>query len=484
MQYDVLVVGAGVVGCAAAMELGKYALHAAVLEAGEDVCTGTSKANSAIVHAGFDAKPGTLMARFNVEGSAAMPELCKRLQIPFDRCGALVLCFDEADRPKLTELLERGGKNGVQGLRIVERDELHEMEPNVSPEAVAALYAPTSGIVCPFELTCAMAENAARNGIAFYFDTRAENITREGDLWRVKTNNGVFEAPVILNTAGLGSAALNNMVSEKKITLIPRKGEYQLLDKKVGRLVSHTIFQLPTKMGKGVLVTPTVHGNLLMGPTAVDVDDAEATNTTAEGLASVMARARLSVPSLPGNRTITSFAGLRAHAERENADFILGEAEGAPGFLNAVGIESPGLSAAPAIGAFLAGSAAHILSAEKNKSYDPAREPVYRPNEMSFEERAAFVAEHPLYGNIICRCEQISEGEIVDAIHRTPGARSLDGVKRRTRAGMGRCQAGFCSPRVLEILSRELGIPQEQLTKSGGKSYPIVGKTRKDGENA
>ena len=483
MQYDVLVVGAGVVGCATAMELGKYALRAAVIEAGEDVCTGTSKANSAIVHAGFDARPGSLMARFNVEGSHAMPHLCERLQVPFRRCGALVLCFDDAGRPGLEELLSRGKKNGVHGLRIVEREELHELEPNVSP-AAAALYAPTSGIVCPFELTCAMAENAVRNGVEFVFDTRVEGISHEGGLWRLETPRGVYEAPVVVNAAGLGSAALNNMVSERKIAITPRKGEYMLLDKKVGGLLSRTVFQLPTSMGKGVLVTPTVHGNLLMGPTAVDVDDPAATNTTAAGLESVMQKARKSVPALPGNRTITSFAGLRAHVEQEETDFILGEAEGAPGFLNAVGIESPGLSAAPAIGAFLAESAAYLVSAPVNKKYDSTRPEVYRPNEMTVEERAAFVAEHPLYGNIICRCEQVSEGEIVDAIRRKPGARSLDGVKRRTRAGMGRCQAGFCSPRVLEILSRELGVPQEQLTKSGGVSFPIVGKTRKDGENA
>ena len=251
MQYDVLVVGAGVVGCATAMELGKYSLRAAVIEAGEDVCTGTSKANSAIVHAGFDARPGSLMARFNVEGSHAMPKLCERLQIPFRRCGALVLCFNEADRPGLEELLLRGVKNGVHGLRIVEREELHELEPNVSPEAVAALYAPTSGIVCPFELTCAMAENAVRNGVEFFFDTCVESIAREGGLWKLETAKGSFEAPVVINAAGLHSAELNNMVSDKKITITPRKGEYMLLDKKVGGMLSRTVFQ-PSALSRRV----------------------------------------------------------------------------------------------------------------------------------------------------------------------------------------------------------------------------------------
>ena len=482
MYYDVLVVGAGVIGCAAAMELTRYQLRAAVLEAEEDVCCGTSKANSAIVHAGFDAVPGTLMARFNVEGSVAMPALCRRLDVPYKRCGALVLCFAEEDRPRLEELLERGRKNGVSGLRIVEAPQLRDLEPNVSPEAVAALYAPTSAIVCPFELTAAMAENAAKNGAEFFFDTRVETVERAGDLWRLTAGNGaVYEAPVVINAAGLFGAVLHNQVSPEKLTITPRKGEYCLLDKKVGDLTSHTIFQLPTAMGKGVLVTPTVHGNLLVGPTAVDVPDPMSTNTTAEGLSDVLSRGRKSIPSLPGNRVITSFAGLRAHIERPEPDFVIGEAEGAPGFLNAIGLESPGLSAAPAIGAFMAESAAYLVSAPVNREYNAGRDAVVRPNEMSFEERQRLVAEHPAYGNIICRCETVSEGEIVDAIRRVPGARSLDGVKRRTRAGMGRCQAGFCSPRVLEILSRELGVPQEQLTKSGGISRPIVGTTREGG---
>ena len=485
MYYDVLVVGAGVIGCATAMELTRYQARVGVLEAEEDVCCGTSKANSAIVHAGFDAMPGTLMARFNVEGSVAMPALCRRLDIPYDRCGALVLCFAEADRPRLEDLRERGRKNGVAGLRIVEAAELREMEPNVSPEAVAALYAPTSAIVCPFELTAAMAENAAKNGAEFHFDTRVETVERAGDLWRLTAADGAaYEAPVVVNAAGLYGAVLHNQVSAEKLTITPRKGEYCLLDKKVGKLTSHTIFQLPTAMGKGVLVTPTVHGNLLVGPTAVDVPDPMSTNTTAQGLADVLSRGRKSIPSLPGNRVITSFAGLRAHIEREEPDFVIGEAAGAEGFLNAIGLESPGLSAAPAIGAFMAESAAYLIGAGQNRQYNAGRDTVVRPNEMSFEERQRLVAAHPAYGNIICRCETVSEGEIVDAIHRVPGARSLDGVKRRTRAGMGRCQAGFCSPRVLEILSRELGIPQEELTKSGGKSRPIVGRTREGGQEA
>lgn len=478
MYYDVIVIGAGVVGCATAMELTKYKLRVGVLEAGEDVCTGTSKANSAVVHAGFDAMPGSLMARFNVEGSRMMPELCRRLDVPYKKNGALVLCFAEEDRPGLAELLERGRKNDVRGLRIVEGEELRALEPAVSPEAVAALHAPSSAIVCPFALTIAMAENAAANGAEFRFDTRVEMAEKDGEYWKITTDKGIFTAQVVINAAGVRGTELHNMVSPTKYTTVPRKGEYVLLDKKVGALVSHTIFQLPGKMGKGVLVTPTVHGNLLAGPTALDVEDADATDTTAKGLDAVLAAAKRSVPSLPMNRTITSFAGLRAHIDRAEHDFIIGEADGAPGFLNAIGIESPGLSAAPAIGAFLAESAAYLVQADENRRYNGRREGIPCPREMPLGERAAFVKENPAYGQIVCRCEGVTEGEIVEAIRRVPGARSLDGVKRRTRAGMGRCQGGFCSPRVLEILSRELGIPQEELTKAGGASRPIVGKTR------
>lgn len=326
-----------------------------------------------------------------------------------------------------------------------------------------------------------MAENAAANGARFHFGARVTAVRREGELWALETQAGCFRAPVVINAAGLGGGTLHNLVSREKVSLVPRKGEYCLLDRKVGGLVSHTIFQLPTRMGKGVLVTPTVHGNLLMGPTALDVEDPLATDTTAAGLDRVIQQARRSVPELPVNRVITSFAGLRAHPEGEESDFILGEAPGAPGFLDAIGMESPGLSAAPAVGAFLAESAAYLVRASVNRSYDGSRPAVCRPAELSPEERAELIRRRPEYGRIVCRCEQVSEGEILDAIRRCPGARSLDGVKRRTRAGMGRCQGGFCMPRVLELLSRELGLPPEEITKGGGGSRLLWGPTRKRG---
>lgn len=472
---DVIIIGGGVSGCASARELSRYQADILVLDKEEDVCCGTSKANSAIVHAGFDAPAGSRMATLNVAGSRRMPTLAKELDFAYQQCGSLVVCLSEEDRPALQKLYENGLTNGVEGLRIVERDELLAMEPNISDDAVAALWAPTGGIVCPFGLTYAFAENAATNGVQFQFDTEVERIEAIPGGWRLQTNRGPLEARCIVNAAGVHADELHNQVSDDTMTIVPRRGDYFLLDHAAADHVHHTIFQLPGKYGKGVLVTPTVHGNLLIGPTANDIDDKEDTATTAAELDEVRAKAGLAVKDLPLRQTITSFAGLRAHELRH--EFFLQEA--APGFVDCAGIESPGLSASPAIGQAVAELVQSILHLPENPDFNPRRKGILDPKTLSFAERAALVQKNPAYGQIICRCETVTEGEIVDAIHRVPGARSLDGVKRRTRAGMGRCQAGFCSPRVLEILARELGVPQEEITKCGGDSRLIVG-TNKD----
>lgn len=472
---DVIIIGGGVSGCASARELSRYKADILVLDKEEDVCCGTSKANSAIVHAGFDAPAGSRMAALNVAGSRRMPTLAKELDFAYQQCGSLVVCLSEEDRPALQKLYENGLTNGVEGLRIVERDELLAMEPNIADEAVAALWAPTGGIVCPFGLTYAFAENAATNGVQFQFDTEVERIEAIPGGWRLQTNRGPLEARCIVNAAGVHADELHNQVSDDTMTIVPRRGDYFLLDHAAADHVHHTIFQLPGKYGKGVLVTPTVHGNLLIGPTANDIDDKEDTATTAAELDEVHAKAGLAVKDLPLRQTITSFAGLRAHELRH--EFFLQEA--APGFVDCAGIESPGLSASPAIGQAVAELVQSILHLPENPDFNPRRKGILDPKTLSFAERAALVQKNPAYGQIICRCETVTEGEIVDAIHRVPGARSLDGVKRRTRAGMGRCQAGFCSPRVLEILARELGVPQEEITKCGGDSRLIVG-TNKD----
>lgn len=472
---DVIIIGGGVSGCASARELSRYRADILVVDKEEDVCCGTSKANSAIVHAGFDAPAGSRMAALNVAGSRRVPTLAKELDFAYQQCGSLVVCLSEEDRPALQKLYENGLTNGVEGLRIVERDELLAMEPNLADEAVAALWAPTGGIVCPFGLTYAFAENAATNGVQFQFDTAVERIEAIPGGWRLQTNRGPLEARCIVNAAGVHADELHNQVSDDTMTIVPRRGDYFLLDHTAADHVHHTIFQLPGKYGKGVLVTPTVHGNLLIGPTANDIDDKEDTATTAAELDEVRAKAGLAVKNLPLRQTITSFAGLRAHELRH--EFFLQEA--APGFVDCAGIESPGLSASPAIGQAVAELVQSILHLPENPDFNPRRKGILDPKTLPFAERAALVRQNPAYGQIICRCETVTEGEIVDAIHRVPGARSLDGVKRRTRAGMGRCQAGFCSPRVLEILARELGVPQEEITKCGGNSRLILG-TNKD----
>ena len=474
-MYDIVIIGAGVTGCAVARELSKRKAKILVVDREEDVCCGTSKANSALIHAGYDAKHGTLMAKLNVEGSRMMPELAKNLDIPYEQNGSLVVMVNEADRPNLEKLYENGLANGVEGLRIVEREELRRLEPNISDEAVAALYAPTGAIVCPFAMTIAFAENAARNGAEFRFDTEVQRILPAETGWRLETSTGPIETKAVVNAAGVYADLFHNMVCEEKIHITPRRGDYFLLDKSTAGHVRQTVFQLPGAKGKGVLVAPTVHGNTIVGPTAIDIDDKDNTGTSQEGLDQVRARCGTAVKNLPLRQTITSFAGLRAHEDHH--EFIIREV--APGFVDCAGIESPGLSSAPAIGVMAAEIVTEILHLKENPDFIGTRKGILDPKQLPFDERSALIRKNPAYGSVICRCETVTEGEIIDAIHRIPGARSVDGVKRRTRAGMGRCQGGFCSPRVMEILARELGIPMEEITKSGGGSRLIVG-TNKD----
>jgi glycerol-3-phosphate dehydrogenase len=475
--YDVVIIGAGVTGAAVARELSRLKLHALVLERAEDVCSGTSKANSAIVHAGYDAMPGTMKAKMNVRGAELIRDLSHTLDFPYRQNGSMILCFREEDRSKLTALYERGLVNGVKEMRIISGDEARELEPALSREVVAALLVPTGGIVCPFHLTIALAENAADNGVEFRFLTEVIDIRKDQDMYllRVQTSEGTSEIRTryVVNASGVYADKFHNMVSEHKIHITARKGEYVLMDKEAGTLVSHTIFQLPNELGKGVLVTPTVHGNLLVGPDAVDLQDKEDTETTLPGMDDIKKRALQSVPDIPYRQMITGFAGLRAHEDGD--DFILGEPEDAEGFFDAAGIESPGLSSAPAIGEYLAGLIQKKGGFQPKEQFISERKGFIEVAKLPMEERNALIRKNPKYGTIVCRCEQISEGEILDAIHRTLGATSLDGIKRRVRQGMGRCQAGFCTPRTMEILSRELGIPMEKVCKNQPGSEMIKG---------
>lgn len=470
-MYDVIIIGAGVSGCAIARELSRYKMKTMVLEKALDVCEGTSKANSGIAHAGYDAKPGTLKAKLNVEGSRRMKALSEELDFPYKQNGSLVLCFDEKDRSKLEELKKRGECNGVPDIRILNREEVLSLEPGAGEQVVSALYAPTGAIVCPFGLTIALAENAAVNGVEFQFGTKVKVIRKAAEGYLIETNKGSFETKLVINAAGVYADELHNMVSEEKMKLTPRRGEYLLCDKLSKGIPSHTLFQLPTALGKGVLVTPTVHGNLLIGPTAEDIEDKEGIETTAEGMELIREKAALSVKELPLRQVITSFAGLRAHG---GEDFIIKEVPDAPGFIDVAGIESPGLTCAPAIGVYVADIVKKLLSLAEKENFIAERRGIPSMALASGQERQRLILENPAYANVICRCEMVTEGEIIDAIRRPVGARTTDGIKRRTRAGMGRCQSGFCNPKVVEILARELGVDESEVLKSGEDSWYLL----------
>ncbi len=476
-QYDVLIIGAGVSGCAVARQLARRKRRIAVLEKASDVCEGTSKANSGIVHAGYDASPGTLKARLNVRGNERMEALSEELDFPFRRNGSLVLCFEEEGLGRLAELKSRGEQNGVPDLRLLSPKEVWEREPSVSKGVKGALYAPTAGIVCPFGLNIALAENAAVNGVEFFLNHEVTDIRVCGQ-YVITASGEEFAAPVVVNAAGLYADEMHNKVSGHKLRITPRRGEYCLMDKDCGNLVDATIFQLPSRLGKGILVTPTVHGNLLVGPTAEDVPEKWALETTAQGMEKVMEKGAGSVEGLDGRKTITAFAGLRAHIAPEdggNGDFIIKEAEDAKGFFDVAGMESPGLTCAPALGEYVAEMVDAAFPAPAREDFIAVRRGIASMAAASEEERRALIAANPAYANVICRCELVTEGEILDAIHRPLGAVTLDGIKRRTRAGMGRCQAGFCSPKVLEILARELGEDYGGITKMGGDSLVLAG---------
>lgn len=474
MVYDVLIIGAGIIGTSIARELSKSKGKFLVLDKENDVSCGTTKANSGIVHAGFDALPGTKKAFFNVKGASMFEKLKEELDFPYEKNGAFVLSFSPEGHSTLLELLDRAHKNGVEGCSIISGDEVRGIEPNVSKEVVEALYAKTSGIVSPYEMAIAMAENAATNGVEFAFSKEVSNIRKEDGLFVVEAKDGSsYKAKVLVNAAGVHSDEINNMLSSHKYHINGRKGEYVLLDKEFSYISNTTLFQLPTKMGKGILVTPTAHHNILVGPTALDVDDKDNVWTTYNGLKEAFDKGMLSVPNLPRGGIITQFSGIRAHEDSD--DFIVEFSHDVDGLYNLVGIESPGLASSPAIAEHAAREIKEYLKLEKNESFNPKRIGIRHISQMSSEELKAAIKENPEYGHVICRCEVVSEAEIREAIRRVPGAKDLDGVKRRVRAGMGRCQMGFCTPRIMEILSEELHESLLDVTKKGSGSEILVG---------
>lgn len=483
-EYDVVVVGAGVVGCCVARELARYDLHVLVAESGLDLACGASRANSGIVHAGYDPEPGTLKARYNVEGAAMFPQWQRELGFAYFQNGALVLAFDEEDRSTLEGLVERAAENGVQDVRIVESDELREMEPNVSGEAVCALSVPSSGLVDPYGLTYAAAENAAENGVEFLFDHCVTGLERIEDGFKVEMNDGRESclARAVVNAAGVYADRINNMVSAKTLSIAPCKGEYLLYKNALAGTFSRTLFQAPTAKGKGVLVACTAFSNPFVGPSADDVDSKDDVATTREGQQYVLEQAKRTWPGASEEGVIARYAGLRARDASGSGDFVVGEAEDAPGFFNAACIDSPGLASAPAIAVDLAGKVAARLEAKERAGFDPVREPAPLLALMPQEQVDGLIAQNPLYGVSACSCSKVSEGEIVDALHRALPVLSLDALKWRTGATMGPCHGGRCNAKIIGIVMRELGIDPSDLRKRNQDS-PVVAQREASGAN-
>lgn len=475
-MYDVAIIGAGVIGASIFRELTKFNLKVVILEKENDVAMGTTKANSAIIHSGYDPEHGTLMAKYNVKGNEMFEGICKELSVPFKRNGSLVIAFSEEELELLKILYENGIKNKVKRLELLNKDEVLSKEPNLSENILGALYAPTGGIVGPFEYTIALIENGIENGGEIKLSSEVIGIEKD-DTFKINIKNKeIVEAKYLINAAGVYCDKIHNMICKEQFKIIPIRGEYYVIDKNESKTFEHTIFQCPTKLGKGVLVTPTVHGNLIVGPNAETIVDKDSVKTTSKGLEYIKETSAKTTNKINFRNSIRNFSGLRAHSD--NGDFIIEENEEVKGFIDVAGMKSPGLSAAPAIAIDVLDILKNAgLKMDKNDKFNPYREQI-RFMELSLEERAEVIKKDSRYGRIICRCEQITEGEIVDAIKRSFGTISLDGVKRRCRPGMGRCQGGFCGPRVQEIISRELNIPLESIVLEKDGSYILTGKSR------
>ena len=477
-MYDIAIIGAGITGSAIARELSKYNLRTIVLEKGVEVCQGTTKANSAIVHGGFDAKEGSLKAKLNVLGNKLYQDLCKDLDVEFKQNGALVLAFNEEEEKQIEELYNRGLRNNVEGLKILDKEKVIEREPNVNKSVTSALLCEVSGIVCPFNLNVALMENAISNGVELRLQSQVIDINKEDDIFNIKfLNNKSIKAKFVINAAGVYADKINNMIGGDEYYIIPRKGQYKVLDKSEGKMVNHTLFQCPTEKGKGVLVTQTVHGNLLVGPNATAVENKEDSATSKEGINEIVENSRKSVENIDFRKTITSFAGLRATPN--TGDFMIFASQICKNFINVGGIESPGLASAPAVAKYVV----ELLKNEglvlvENRNFNPIRKRNKAFVHMSNEERNEIIKQDENHKKIICRCETVTEAEIIDAIHRPCGARTVDGIKRRVRPGMGRCQGGFCGPKVIEIIARELKISIEDVLKDYEKSNMVVGKVK------
>ncbi len=475
-KYDVAVIGGGVIGGMILRELSKYNANVCLIEKESDVSLGASRANTGIVHGGFDAVNGSKKAVFNVLGAKMMPEVTAELGVKYINNGTLVVAFSDEEVETLNTLYERGVINGVEGLKVIGKEELFDLEPNVSRNALGALHCTSAGIVCPYELTISAIGNAMDNGADLFTDFEVCKIL-SGDVFTILSTDGrEIEADYVINAAGLFADKVASLIGDNSFTIAPRKGEYMLLDKSHKGMFNNTLFFCPGKGGKGIVVTQTVDGNILLGPTAEEIQDKTDKTTTAKGLATVREKALEMCEKLPLFDTITSFTGLRAYCDRH--DFIIEESAVNSKFINVAGIESPGLTASPAIAREVVAMLKNKVNLTEKKDFNPNRKADYFFKNLSIEEKNALIKENPDYGKIVCRCEEITLGEIKRAITENPKATTVDGIKRRTRAGMGRCQGGFCQPTITKIIAQTLNIPLEEVQKSGKNSNILVGKTK------
>jgi glycerol-3-phosphate dehydrogenase len=472
-KYDILIIGAGVIGTAIARILSRYEISLKVVEKEIDVGFATTKANSGIVHSGYDDKPKTLKAKLVVEGNSLYENWCRELAVPFKRTGSLVVAMDEEESKIIDELYKRGIENKVEGLKILKRDEILALEPNLNPKSYKALYAPSAGVTSPYELAIAQFENAKENGVDFEFESEVENIEVENKKFTVKTKKGKITSFYLINCAGVFADKISQMVGINDFKITPVKGEYYLCDKEIGNLVNHIIFPTPTKISKGILVAPTVEGNIFFGPNAVKIKDKKDTSTTEEGLREVFEGAKKLVPSLTKKYIITNFSGIRSDA---GEDFIIRNYPNLPNFINVAGIKSPGLTCVPSIANLVLNILKENLKFIPKKNFKEKRKNFLKFRELNFQQIDEIIKINPEFGEIVCRCENVSVYEVKEAIRR--GANTLDGIKYRTRCGMGRCQGGFCTPKVLKILRDELSLPLKKITKFGKNSYLIYKETK------
>ncbi len=475
MKYDVLIVGAGVIGGMVARELSKYDLSVCLLEKENDVASGATKANSGIIHGGYDPEPNTLKAEMNTKGVPLLYKALDELHVPYKRNGSMIVAFGKEQEPAIHALYERGLENGIEQMQIISGEEARKREPKLSEDITLVLYVPTAGIVCPYKLAIAAVGNAMDNGVELKRNFEVVAIEKkDGFVITSKTGEQV-EGKYLVNAAGCFSDKVAEMAGDCSFSIIPRAGEYLLLDHNEGEIVSHTIFQVPTKEGKGILVTPTVDGNLMTGPTAQVVAAPEDNEITKGGISTVMTLARKSVPSVNFSQVITSFAGVRS--SDKNGDFIVEASDKVDNLVQVAAIDSPGLTSCVAIAQRVVSILQGIgLPAKEKKNWSGERADTEAFRHMTDEEKDAYIKENPAFGKIICRCEMISEGEIRQAITTNPVALDMDGVKRRTRAGMGRCQGGFCSPYVMKMIAEENGVKMQDVTKKGGKSSMLTGR--------